>query len=73
MQCYDCLALDRTTTAVAVCRSCGAAVCGEHVRDERKEVHEVVGMGKATHDPAARNLLCSVCSHAERQVSEEES
>ncbi|MFM9596065.1 DUF2180 family protein [Streptomyces scabiei] len=27
MQCYDCLVDDHATTAVAVCSSCGAALC----------------------------------------------
>ncbi|MBX9399253.1 DUF2180 family protein [Streptomyces sp. TRM72054] len=70
MWCYDCLAQDRTTTASAVCRSCGAAVCAEHVREERKEVRQLVGMGKATHDAPARNLLCEMCFHAEHTTSE---
>ncbi len=69
MQCYDCLALDRTTTAVAVCCSCGAALCAEHVRAEGKEIRQLVGMGKATRDPPARQLLCAVCFHAEHKPS----
>ncbi|MBR8638857.1 DUF2180 family protein [Streptomyces tuirus] len=72
MHCYDCLAADRTTVAAAVCGSCGAALCAEHVHEERKQVRQVVGMGKATHDPPARRLLCAVCSYATHKVSTED-
>ncbi|MER7895740.1 DUF2180 family protein [Streptomyces sp. NPDC003007] len=72
MQCYDCLAADRTTVAAAVCVSCGAGLCAEHVREENREVRQVVGMGKATHDPPARRLLCAACSFAVHRVSTED-
>ncbi|RZB15351.1 DUF2180 family protein [Streptomyces sp. F001] len=64
MNCFDCLALERVSTAVAICRSCGAALCSERVQNETKTITQLVGMGKATHEPAARELLCGVCSRA---------
>ncbi len=67
MQCYDCLGMDRTTTAAAVCSMCGAAVCAEHVHEEREQIQELVGMGKATHDSPARKMLCLICARAEHR------
>ena len=30
MNCFDCSAIGESSTAVAVCRDCGAAVCADH-------------------------------------------
>ena len=72
MQCYDCLVDDHVTTAVAVCSSCGAALCEEHVRAEHREIRQLVGVGRATHEPSARRLVCGVCYRAESPPSASE-
>ncbi|PAZ17148.1 hypothetical protein CLM62_03975 [Streptomyces sp. SA15] len=72
MQCYECLALDRTTPASAVCASCGAALCSEHVSEQGKEIRHLTGMGKATHERRARKFLCPVCSAAEQDSASQQ-
>ncbi|MEW2131889.1 DUF2180 family protein [Streptomyces sp. NPDC005435] len=66
MNCFDCQDLDVTTAAVAVCRSCGAGICGRHAHPYAQVLHRAAGMGTATRRRAARRLLCETCAAAER-------
>ncbi|MGW3625244.1 DUF2180 family protein [Streptomyces sp. NPDC000880] len=67
MNCYDCHAADRSVTAVAICGSCGAALCADHARSTPQTVHRVNGMGVATLPRAARRITCFTCARAEAQ------
>ncbi|MFC7309586.1 DUF2180 family protein [Streptomyces monticola] len=66
MNCYDCLPGATTTPAVAVCTRCGAALCRDHLYAGTTEVHDTPGLGRATHEVAARRITCRVCAGAER-------
>lgn len=57
MNCYECA---RPNPAVAVCRSCGAGLCRDHVRVRGEELHEIVGPGPS-RTARGRRLLCGVC------------
>ncbi|WP_079127672.1 DUF2180 family protein [Streptomyces sp. TP-A0874] len=65
MDCYECHIGDRRTTAVAVCRNCGAALCPSHLHSRPQVPHRVRGTGPTTGPPAARRILCPTCSAAE--------
>ncbi|MFI1393435.1 DUF2180 family protein [Streptomyces sp. NPDC020681] len=71
MNCYDCQAADRGVTAVAICGSCGAALCAVHARTTSRSVHRVNGMGVATLPLAARRITCFTCARAETQLQTE--
>ncbi|MGN9760988.1 DUF2180 family protein [Streptomyces sp. SD31] len=68
MNCYECVQLDRTVAAVAVCTVCGAGVCADHVHTERKQLREPASPGKVIHEQPARQMTCPVCRHAEESV-----
>ncbi len=65
MNCLDCSSAGQPTTAVAVCHSCGAAVCALHavVRD-----HHLIRTAPINKqiiiEPAARLVWCSTCAAA---------
>ena len=62
MQCYDCAAQNLATPAVAVCSTCGAALCVSHtVLGHADEWTATVGNPSATRLPG-RRLLCQTCS-----------
>lgn len=61
MLCYHCLADEREETAVAICRRCGAAACGAHVRELR---HPRVPIGLYGPVSSPRELVCLVCLDA---------
>lgn len=65
MNCYDCLALEQKTVAVAVCSRCGAGLCLDHAHLAPQTVHEAAGTGRSTHTHNARRLTCGVCHEAE--------
>ncbi|HZG04041.1 MAG TPA: DUF2180 family protein [Streptomyces sp.] len=65
MNCYECQAQGRTTTAVAVCSRCHVGLCPEHLRMETEIVSEPRGMGQVSQKPEARRALCEVCQRAE--------
>lgn len=65
MNCYDCLARQETTAAVATCTRCGAGLCIDHAHVAPEIVSEQVGTGKATHSPDARRFTCGICHEAE--------
>ncbi|GGQ19705.1 DUF2180 family protein [Streptomyces roseolilacinus] len=60
MNCYECA---RPNPAVAVCRSCGAGLCRDHVRVRGEELHETVGPGPS-QPVRGRRMLCGVCTDA---------
>ena len=62
MQCYDCAVEQKTTTAVAVCSTCGAGLCIQHaVLGHADEWTASVGNPSATQ-LAGRRILCQTCS-----------
>ncbi|MEV0324797.1 DUF2180 family protein [Streptomyces sp. NPDC050658] len=66
MICYDCHTQARaTTTAVALCRRCGAALCAHHTQIRPDTLHRIVGMGVSTGPRAARRITCTTCHMAE--------
>jgi hypothetical protein len=68
MNCYDCQHAGRTTPAVAVCVSCGAALCAECVRIESEEHDRTVTLGNPTHH-RTRALMCTACDNALRPAA----
>ena len=62
MQCFDCaIEFDQQTTASAVCRSCGAALCLEHAFPayDQEELH---GLGNpVTRQLPGRRVYCREC------------
>ena len=65
MYCFDCLTvLKSETTAVAVCSSCGAALCGVHSRVGvgREEIHSVGA--PTTRALPGRRVWCTTCAPA---------
>ncbi|WP_044370470.1 MULTISPECIES: DUF2180 family protein [Streptomyces] len=67
MNCYDCNARDRSTSAVAICNSCGAGVCGEHACSRPRQLHRCAGTGVSALPIAARRILCPTCNTAEHR------
>ena len=65
MNCYDCLARQKLTTAAAVCARCGAGLCLDHVHVAPQAVHESAGTGRSVHTSDARRFTCGVCHEAE--------
>jgi hypothetical protein len=63
MNCYECSRKGTPAEAVASCVSCGAGVCGEHVRPEaaRVDQHATVGIPVTG---TVRRLLCVTCDDA---------
>ncbi|MFS8097381.1 DUF2180 family protein [Lentzea alba] len=70
MNCYDCAIENQTTTATAVCRHCGAAVCAEHAHVIAEAFRHFSGMGPADRLPLARRISCGTCYHAEHGTQE---
>ncbi|MFI7358919.1 DUF2180 family protein [Streptomyces avidinii] len=67
MDCYECQENPGTaTTAVAVCRECGVALCSRHLHVEQHEMHLAAGLGKSTTRLPARRVVCPACAKAER-------
>lgn len=63
MHCFDCLtSLQSESAAVAVCSSCGAALCGVHARvgSPREEIHSVGS--PASRALPGRRIWCAVCA-----------
>lgn len=68
MNCYDCQISDQLTSAVAICRICGAGICLQHAHASPQILHRPNGMGVATLPRAARRLLCDTCLAAEHSA-----
>ncbi|MFD7957142.1 DUF2180 family protein [Streptomyces ardesiacus] len=64
MHCLDCRAQGTTSTAVGVCRDCGAAVCDGHTL----VAHRVVRGGPLLGRPGeviSRTIRCTTCAAAQ--------
>ena len=57
MNCYDCTGDGRTTPAVAICTSCGAALCGDHTRLETQDHTQAATPGNPSSPPHPRTHL----------------
>jgi hypothetical protein len=65
MNCFDCAALKRAETAVAVCADCGAGVCIAHAHvDVRWLTRTAVINRTVVVEPPARVVRCVVCHAA---------
>lgn len=74
MECFDCAAMYRVTSAVAVCADCGAGVCPEHTRVIPRWLTRIVPIGRRERTgPPARILRCGVCQAARDAVPDAES
>lgn len=68
MQCFACAQKDVTTDAVAICSSCGAAVCLDHAVVMEKPVTAHQGVASVHVLPIkAQRVLCQVCAAAQNQ------
>jgi hypothetical protein len=66
--CYQCTrAAGQDAAVVAICQSCGALLCADHVVERAVTLTAVVGMGRH-HSvwPPARILRCPGCDAAEQ-------
>ncbi|MYQ75825.1 MULTISPECIES: DUF2180 family protein [unclassified Streptomyces] len=68
MNCYDCHTSDVSTPALAVCRRCGAGICGAHSTAVPHTLHRINGVGVATLPRVARRLVCPTCCAAEQSA-----
>jgi len=68
VNCYDCLTRGIATPAVAICQSCGAALCGGCVRRETQDSTSPATPGNPSHH-ATRRLVCAGCDMALRAVA----
>ncbi|MGW6413164.1 DUF2180 family protein [Streptomyces vinaceus] len=66
MKCYDCAQEDRNVTAVAVCVSCGAAVCMDHSQITTGTNSRLVGLAGPSSF-GTRRFTCVICEAAEHQ------
>lgn len=64
MKCYDCAHENRSTTAVAVCVRCGAAVCVDHSRITTGTGSRLVGLAGPSSF-GTRRVTCATCEAAE--------
>lgn len=63
MHCLDCRTSGTNSTAVGICRSCGAGVCTAHARVEARSLRRGSPLGVPV-EAAARRVLCPVCAAA---------
>ena len=68
MNCYDCIGEGRTTSAVAICTSCGAGLCGEHTRLETHDQMQAATPRNPSHR-RTRSLICASCDRVLRSVA----
>lgn len=64
MKCFDCDSEGRVADAVAVCNSCGAAVCSAHATSSPRSVERPNGLGVRTLPRSARQMHCPTCTTA---------
>ena len=68
MNCYVCAQREVQRAAVALCHSCSAGLCGEHVFERPHDITITVPLGRIVTLPvAAREILCHVCKEALEQ------
>lgn len=68
MKCFDCDSEGRVCDAVAVCTSCGAAMCAAHATSSPLAVERLNGLGVRTLPHAARQMHCPTCTAARTTV-----
>lgn len=65
MNCLDCATAGRAVAAVAVCHTCGAAVCADHAVVRPHHLTRNVPINQTVVvEPAARLVRCTVCDAA---------
>ena len=68
MNCYLCDELRRTSTAVALCHYCSAALCHEHALSRPRMITMIAPLNREVRLPIeAREFLCAVCKQALEQ------
>ena len=68
MNCFDCAALGRSVTAVAVCAGCGAAVCLDHAHVTARWLTRTMAINRTVAvEPPARAIHCAICQAAANQ------
>ena len=69
MNCFDCSITGTTTSAVAVCHDCGAAVCLEHSFVRQHHLTRTATINRIiVVEPAARFVRCATCTAADDAV-----
>ncbi|WP_411130019.1 DUF2180 family protein [Streptomyces sp. x-19] len=63
MHCLECRLARMTSTAVGVCRGCGAGVCGNHVHTATVPVRRGPVLGPPP-EAVVRQVLCPACALA---------
>ncbi|MEW1676020.1 DUF2180 family protein [Streptomyces noursei] len=63
MHCLECRLARTTSTAVAVCRGCSAAVCADHAHTATAPVRRGPALGPPA-ETAVRQILCPTCAAA---------
>ncbi|WP_353698133.1 DUF2180 family protein [Streptomyces sp. RG80] len=58
MHCLDCRTQQAVSTAVGICRDCGAAVCEVHAQVTANQVRRGVLLA-AAHQPPDRTVCCA--------------
>ncbi|MER7408915.1 DUF2180 family protein [Streptomyces cacaoi] len=61
MHCYDCHQEGKETTALAVCRDCGAGVCSRHLRPDPEPVRRSTSSGQVWSGQESRRMICEMC------------
>ena len=70
MNCFDCAAIGRAETAVAVCADCGAAVCPRHAQVSARWLTRTAALNRTiVIDTPARTIRCTVCQAARDAAS----
>jgi hypothetical protein len=65
MNCLDCAAVGRRSTAVAVCSDCGAAVCYDHAHVAARWLTRTTAINRTVQvEPPARTIRCALCQAA---------
>ncbi|MEU2894991.1 DUF2180 family protein [Streptomyces sp. NPDC001273] len=64
MHCLDCRAQGTTSTAVGVCRDCGAAACHEHTFVANRTMRRGPLLGQSD-EVMARTVRCTTCAAAQ--------
>jgi hypothetical protein len=64
MHCFECARAGRETSAVAVCRDCGAGLCLEHVAANERD--DVSGMQMGCAHDLSRGLATATAGKGNR-------
>jgi hypothetical protein len=73
VNCLDCTTTGRAVAAVAVCHTCGAAVCADHAVVRPHHLTRNVPINQTVViEPAARLVRCAVCDAAHEAATHHE-